>query len=75
MLMLQRCAEQKLDGKEMKMKKDWVPLSEISNNMQLAVVTSEDQNFLFHHGFDFEAIEKAMKYNEKQQTKRKHPRT
>ena len=75
LLMLQRCAEQKLDGKEMKLKNDWVPLSEISNNLQLAVVTSEDQNFLFHHGFDFEAIEKAMKYNEKQQTKKKHPRT
>ncbi|MDB5284878.1 MAG: peptidoglycan transglycosylase, partial [Bacteroidota bacterium] len=36
-------------------------------------VTSEDQNFLWHHGFDFDAIERAMKYNEKQQNK-KHPR-
>lgn len=75
LLMLQRCVEQKLDGKEMKLKNDWVPLSQISNNLQLAVVTSEDQNFLFHHGFDFEAIQKAMKYNEKQQKKKKHPRT
>lgn len=72
-LMLQRCVEQKIDGKEMRLKKDWVPLSEISNSLQLAVVTSEDQNFLWHHGFDFEAIQKAMKYNEKQH-KRKHPR-
>jgi len=73
--MLQRCIEHKLEGKEMKLKNDWVPLSQISNNLQLAVVTSEDQNFLFHHGFDFEAIQKAMKYNEKQQKKKKHPRT
>jgi monofunctional biosynthetic peptidoglycan transglycosylase len=63
-LMLIRCAEQKLDGKEMKLKKDWVPLEEIAPDLQLAVVCSEDQNFLKHHGFDFEAIEKAMDYNE-----------
>ncbi len=72
-LMVQRCVEQKMDGEDMKLKKDWVPLAEISNNLQLAVVTSEDQNFLFHNGFDFEAIGKAMKYNEKQK-KRKHPK-
>jgi len=75
-LMLQRCVEQKIDGKEIRLKKDWVPLSDISNHLQLAVVTSEDQNFLFHHGIDFLAIEKAMKYNENQlKRKRKHPRT
>jgi len=74
--MLQRCVEQKIDGKEIRLKKDWVPLSDISNHLQLAVVTSEDQNFLFHHGIDFLAIEKAMKYNENQlKRKRKHPRT
>lgn len=72
-LMLIRCVEQKADGKPLKLKKDWVPLSEISNQLQLAVVTSEDQNFLFHHGFDFEAIEKAIKYNERQQKRKKHP--
>lgn len=73
LLMLQRCVEQKIDGKEMKLEKKWVPLSQISNSLQLAVVTSEDQNFLWHHGFDFEAIQKAVKYNEKQQKKR-HPK-
>lgn len=73
-LMLQRCVEQKIDGEPMHLEKDWVPLSKISNTLQLAVVTSEDQNFLWHHGFDFDAIEKAVKYNEKQQ-KRKHPKT
>jgi monofunctional biosynthetic peptidoglycan transglycosylase len=72
-LMLERCVEQKMDGKDLKLKKDWVSLDKIANTLQLAVVTSEDQNFLWHHGFDFEAIGKAMKYNEKQQ-KRKHPK-
>lgn len=63
-LMLIRCAEQKMDGKEMKLKKDWVPFKEISPNLQLAVVCSEDQNFIKHNGFDFEAIDRAMEYNE-----------
>jgi monofunctional biosynthetic peptidoglycan transglycosylase len=63
-LMLVRCVEQKLDGKEMKLKKDWVSLNEISPKLQLAVVCSEDQNFLKHNGFDFEAIDKALEYNE-----------
>lgn len=44
---------------------DWVPMEEISTNMQLAVITSEDQNFVKHHGFDFEAIEKAIENNKK----------
>ncbi|MES2592716.1 MAG: monofunctional biosynthetic peptidoglycan transglycosylase [Bacteroidota bacterium] len=63
-LMLIRCVEQKTDGKEMKLKKSWVPIDEISPNLQLAVVCSEDQNFLNHYGIDFEAIDKAMDYNE-----------
>jgi monofunctional glycosyltransferase len=71
-LMLQRCVEQKMAGKEVKLKYKWVPLTEISNHLQLAVVCSEDQNFLIHHGFDFEAIQKAVDYNQKQ-AKRKHP--
>lgn len=63
-LMLIRCVEHKMDGKEMKLNKDWVSLDQISPNLQLAVVCSEDQNFIKHNGFDFEAIEKAMDYNE-----------
>ena len=70
-LMLQRCFEQDMAGKEIKLKKDWTSLDQISNNLQLAVVTSEDQNFLWHHGFDFEAIQKAVKYNEKQKRRNK----
>ena len=63
-LMLIRCAEQKADGKAMVLKHDWVNLDEISPKLQLAVVCSEDQNYLKHYGFDFGAIEKAMKAND-----------
>lgn len=70
-LMLQRCVEQKANDKELRLQKDWVSLDKISNKLQLAVVCSEDQQFLWHHGFDFEAIGKAMKYNERQQKRKR----
>jgi len=38
----------------------WVPLADISKNLQLAVICSEDQRFLEHRGFDKKAIEKAI---------------
>lgn len=63
-LMLIRCVEQKADGKSMTLKHDWESLEQISPKLQLAVVCSEDQNYLKHVGFDFKAIEKAMKSNE-----------
>lgn len=43
---------------------DWVDSEDISLNMKLAVVSSEDNNFMKHHGLDWGAIEKARKYNE-----------
>jgi len=42
----------------------WVDLSEISPNLALAVVASEDQKFPEHWGFDVEAIEKAYALNQ-----------
>ena len=62
-LMLIRCAEQKGDGKSFALHKTWVTLDQISPHLQLAVVCSEDQHFLLHFGFDFEALKKAMIHN------------
>jgi monofunctional glycosyltransferase len=62
-LMLIRCVEQKADGKKMTLKHDWVSIGEISPKLQLAVVCSEDQNYLKHYGFDWGAIEKALNAN------------
>lgn len=55
---------------EGKIDKDWKSLDEIGKNMPLAVVTAEDQKFAEHFGFDMEAIEKAVKYNEKHKGKK-----
>lgn len=60
-----RAIEQKMEGKEMICSHDWVPIEEISINLQKAVIASEDGNFLTHNGFDFKAIEKAMEANKK----------
>ncbi|MBS1646481.1 MAG: monofunctional biosynthetic peptidoglycan transglycosylase [Bacteroidetes bacterium] len=64
-LMLMRCVEQKTEGSPMKLKKTWKALEDISPNLQLAVVCSEDQNFLLHYGFDFKALKEAMINNQK----------
>jgi monofunctional glycosyltransferase len=42
----------------------WVGLGQISPNLPLAVVASEDQKFPEHWGFDVEAIEKAYELNQ-----------
>jgi monofunctional biosynthetic peptidoglycan transglycosylase len=42
----------------------WVDLTQISPNLALAVVASEDQKFPEHRGFDVEAIEKAYELNQ-----------
>jgi len=44
---------------------NWVPIENMSEHIQLAVICSEDQKFLDHNGFDIEAIEKAYEYNKK----------
>lgn len=43
----------------------WVPLTDMSQHMPVAVMASEDQRFLLHHGFDFDAIQKAAEHNKK----------
>ena len=64
-LMFIRSIEQLFGDDELSMKKEWVSIEEISPNMINAVVASEDNNFMLHFGFDFDAIEKAQKRNKK----------
>ena len=39
---------------------DWVPMSEISSPMALAVMAAEDQKFPTHWGFDVDAIQSVL---------------
>jgi monofunctional glycosyltransferase len=43
--------------------RDWMPISQIDRDMVRASIAAEDGKFCSHNGFDFEAIEDAMKRN------------
>ncbi|WP_395043438.1 monofunctional biosynthetic peptidoglycan transglycosylase [Flavobacterium sp.] len=64
-LMITRIIENKIEGKDAVFSHDWEPLENISSNLQKAVIASEDGNFLLHNGFDFKAMQKAIKNNNK----------
>lgn len=66
-LMVIRCFEKG----ELKMHHHWVAMDDISRHMPVAVMASEDQRFLLHHGFDYNAIEKAAVHNIKNKTGKK----
>lgn len=69
-LMFIRTVQQITSGEMPRWHHQWVSMEEIAPSMPVAVMASEDQRFLLHHGFDFDAIEKAAKHN--QRSKRKH---
>ncbi|NGY36437.1 monofunctional biosynthetic peptidoglycan transglycosylase [Flavobacterium sp. XN-5] len=64
-LMVVRSIENISAGKENSFSHDWEPIENISMNLQKAVVASEDGTFLLHNGFDFKAMQKAYKGNER----------
>ncbi len=52
-------------GQEPRREQTWVPLDRISSNLQRAVLAGEDTNFVTHHGFDYQAIQKAWEQAQK----------
>lgn len=54
-----RISEAKAAGKEPKKYMIWMPIEQISPNLQRAVLAGEDSRFFEHNGFDWEAIQKA----------------
>lgn len=66
-LMVIRCFE----TGSLTMHHHWVSLEKMSPHMPVAVMASEDQRFLLHHGFDYDAIEKAAVHNLKHRNGRK----
>jgi monofunctional biosynthetic peptidoglycan transglycosylase len=49
--------------------RNYVDFDKMSPNIKLAVMSSEDQLFPTHNGFNIEAIEKAVAYNKKHPNK------
>lgn len=62
-LMFIRCYQQVKEGRELRLSHYWVSLDKMAEQMPIAVIASEDANFMKHHGFDFKAIEQAAKRN------------
>ena len=64
-LMVIRAMEHDDEGKKITYSHDWIPIEEISLNLQKAVIASEDGHFLEHSGFDVDALYNAYKSNKK----------
>lgn len=64
-LMFIRSTTHLFSGESVRLKKKWVHLESISPHLVKAVIASEDNNFVGHWGFDFEAIKKANELNKK----------
>ena len=52
------------------LKRDYVTWNNISDNVKLAVLASEDQGFLNHYGIDWTSLEKSMLPNTKRKSKK-----
>ena len=55
----QRAEEARAQGQQPRRYQLWVPIERISPNLERAVIAGEDTNFMTHHGFDYDAIQKA----------------
>jgi monofunctional biosynthetic peptidoglycan transglycosylase len=58
-----RQAQWKAEGKNKRITRLWVPLSQISSYLVNAVIISEDDKFWEHKGFDWQAMREAMQRN------------
>jgi monofunctional biosynthetic peptidoglycan transglycosylase len=54
------------DEPRAKLSQHWVPYNRISAHLKRAVVASEDDRFLDHSGFDWEAMQKAYEKNQRE---------
>src|SRR5438067_1649125 len=54
-----RLSEAKSNGTEPRKFMVWMPIEQISPNLQRAVLAGEDTRFFQHNGFDWKAIENA----------------
>jgi monofunctional biosynthetic peptidoglycan transglycosylase len=64
-----RIREARASNSEPKRVQIWEPLERISPNLQRAVLAGEDANFATHHGFDYQAIQKAWDQAQKEADK------
>ncbi len=64
-----RVREAQSNGAQPKRAQIWMPLEKISPQLQRAVLAGEDTNFATHHGFDYQAIQRAYDQAQKESEK------
>lgn len=64
-----RLSQAQKEGKEPRKYMIWQPIEQISPNLAKAVLAGEDARFFEHHGFDWDAIDKAWKEGQKEAEK------
>jgi monofunctional glycosyltransferase len=64
-----RIREAERNGQQARRVQIWVPLERISPQLQRAVLAGEDTNFATHHGFDYDAIQRAWDQAQKEADK------
>ena len=61
-----RISEAQAEGSEPRKYMIWQPIEQISPNLQRAVLAGEERSFFEHHGFDWDAINKAWEEAQKE---------
>jgi monofunctional biosynthetic peptidoglycan transglycosylase len=62
-LMEQRVDEAEQEGKTLRIRQQWVPLSRISRHLVNAVIVAEDGTFYAHNGFDWFEVQESIQKN------------
>ena len=63
--MLLRALDNIVDGDSIKLSYKWVSINEMSPNLYTAAIAAEDDHFMAHNGFDFDAMQQAFESNQK----------
>lgn len=61
-LMEQRVDEARAEGRELEIRREWVPLEEIDRDLIRAVLVAEDHRFREHAGVDWQALAEEVKW-------------
>lgn len=64
-LMVERKLESWVDGQPIDLQRTWRPWAELPDDLKMAVIAAEDQQFAHHWGFDVDAIRAALAHNER----------
>lgn len=68
-LMFLRALDNKVEGNSIKLSYKWISIDEMSPDLYNAAIAAEDDHFMTHNGFDFDAMQLAFESNQKNEKK------